>query len=413
MLFVLCSIAAAAQERGYHPFCEEGKVWTKDYFNALSNKWYHNTTKLEGDTLIGGKHCMKVYANNIYRGAFFEEEHHTFFINPDDTELKLVYDFSLQVGDQIETTILHTNQEQTLTVTAVDEVKYGNNTTKRLTLKSDNGRFEWIEGVGHKYGPLQKECYSLPGSVTSLPIGLCSVKGQFVYWADETGVSQKEKIPFVAENKHWLVNDELTNGTMHYLMQGDTIIAGQTAKRMFCDEEYLGAFYSKGRLTYFIPKGTETAHLYYNFSLSSAGEQTTVWHDGQYAQIYRKGIVMDPGLGAWGGRLFFMYIEDGDQSIKDTFSEMLSKVAGEWSDGIGSLRGPMNNWIHPLEEKSQTLLACWTPDEIIYDPNGLVAAHFTTITSAPAPTPTYDLSGRKVAPNAHSIYIEAGKKVVR
>lgn len=397
-------LTITAQGQKFHRFCEEGKVWLNDYFQVISNTWYHNITKLDGDTVIAGKECLKAYVNDTYRGAFFDEGYRTFYILPEHTEPKLVYDFSLQIGDQIVATILHTNTEENLVVTDVKEVQYGENTLKSITVKNGKAQYEWIEGVGHKYGPLPGWYYVFPGSARSSDkqIGLCSVKGSFLYWKDELSGGTAN---FTAENKHWLVSNSLTDETEIYLMQGDTIIAGQKAKRMFYDGEYIGAFFDEGSKTFFIPQNEENAYLYYNFADPYEGLCKTVWHKGKYAHLFIKKL-----SDWWTSQHNFMYIEGEDLSTKDSFQENIQKASGKWYRGIGSLSGPMNNWNYPLEEQSQTLLACWTPDELIYDPMNI-----TNITSPP----TYGSSSSKVfnlmgiKANQQGIVIENGRKVLR
>lgn len=410
-LFVCCAALCSAQTGEMRPFCENGKVWTKDYCNVLNQmKWYHNVTKLDGDTIIGSHTCMKAYVNGTYRGAFFDEGCRTFYIRPNSTEKKLVYDFALEEGDEVTATILVADKEHKMKVVAVDYVDYGASHLKRITLADGEERFEWIEGVGHKYGPLQSWCYDLPGNAKYPQVSLCSVNGSFLFWGDEKSMPQVERTPFTAEGKHWLVRNSVTKEERHYSMSGDTIIAGQCAKRMFCGEEYVGAFYDYDNKTYFFLKGNEAAFLYYNFAITSDADRTTLWHNGRWAQLFNKG--MDDMAHF---RLRFMYVENGDDNADASGCDILNTESCEWIEGIGSLRGPMANFaLHDTMEYADELFACWAPNGMLYDPHNLAGLRDVLNAECSLAT-TYDLSGRKLSgdTNHHGVVIENGRKVMR
>lgn len=408
----LFCLKAMAQDIDYRPFSEEGKVWTNDYFQLVSGTWYHNLTKLDGDTIIGEKTCLKAYVNGNYRGAFFDEGYRTFYISPESTEPRLVYDFSLKVGDKVTATILTTYTEENLTVTAVGVVKCGENNLKCMTLKNGKAQYEWVEGVGHKYGPLPWIYFDFPGGAPSSrkQIKLCAVKGKFLYWLDDF---YDNRSSFVAEDKHWLVSNSLNGETEHYLMQGDTIIAGQKAKRMFCNDIYLGGFFDEGGYIHFIPKDCETAYPYYNFSIGSTGDCRTVWRDGKYVRLYINNARMMSGLSTDIYKYHFINIEGEDLCTKDTFYDGIYKPYGEWCKQLGALSGPMDYWRNPTEKQERTLLACWTPDGILYDANGISAIRGINTPDNSYQT-VFDLNGNRLNhPAPHGIAIENGRKILR
>ena len=110
LLFLLCFIQVSlfAQENNYHPFVEEGKVWNMYYHNDLmhlQDPTYYYHYFIEGDTLIAGQNCKKLYAFNenndnqtMYKMALFESEGKVYFIPCGSTENYILYDFTIPVS---------------------------------------------------------------------------------------------------------------------------------------------------------------------------------------------------------------------------------------------------------------------------------------------------------------------------
>ncbi len=424
MLFALCAIAAVAQEREYRPFCEEGKTWHTDYYYLLSGDWSSAVTCLKGDTLIAGRSCKKCYTGDLYGGAFYDNGSCTYYIAPNSTKSEKIYDFSVSTGDAIEVVSLYENEKKHFIVTDTKEMTRSGLTFKEITL-TDGSKYEdgsaclwtWIEGVGNNSGPLQSSAYSM----SFAPVTSCTVSGETLYTSDEPfHLSNAEEIaeghfdftfrPFTQENKHWVVKRQKESQYVEYMLGGDTVIAGQSCKKMFEDKEYIGAFFDSNKYhTYFIPKETDVPYLYYNFCLWE-GNSTHVWQDGITAYLYCSYPGSFNNTNHTLLKMRFVHL----LNEADNEGTLLKEHASDWAEGIGSLNGPMVNFSLPSSaETSDELLACWTPDEIIYDPQGLAAAHFTTIPTTSV-SPTYDLSGRRMSsPHARGIYIEGGKKVVR
>ena len=86
----------------YHPMLREGKKW-----NYKKKEWTLNGTReaffsyiLRGDTLIGGRQCLKMFLINesgdTYAGAWYEEDRRVYQVKPGTTNLMLQYDFNIQ-----------------------------------------------------------------------------------------------------------------------------------------------------------------------------------------------------------------------------------------------------------------------------------------------------------------------------
>ncbi len=150
------------------PFVQDGKQWM--YFGSRpeTNPYkkedgaYYGTYYyyLQGDTIIGDISCLKLYyeeergnLSELYEGAMYEEEGRVYFIPEGKTTAALLYDFSCQVGDSIETF------GGTMMVENIKTVGYDGKTYKVISVqdtKSWTGA--WIEGVGSKYDLLALTC---------------------------------------------------------------------------------------------------------------------------------------------------------------------------------------------------------------------------------------------------------------
>ena len=162
--------------------------------------------------------------------------------------------------------------------------------------------------------------------------------------------------PFIEEGKVWAVRVYSDNAshnqyTEYLYFEGDTIINGQTAKRMLCDRvdskydtigEYVGAWYEQDKKVYYAGNRQQQFKLLYDFTLSS-GDIISISDFDKYVVDKKSGSI--PGF-------------------KGTYYEL----GGEerWFEGVGSESWPFNN--HPRHVVGHTgiLLGCAVGDEIIY-----------------------------------------------
>ena len=146
----------------YHPLVVRGgKKWTyhHDTFENVYDYYYI----LEGDTVIAGKNCLKMYSENKdnqveirYEGALYEEPYEevgkVYCFYPEENEATVLYDFDCQVGDTL--TIGNVN----LVTQAIDSVSVVGMSRKRYDfqaqMQEENdepfviGIVSWIEGIG-------------------------------------------------------------------------------------------------------------------------------------------------------------------------------------------------------------------------------------------------------------------------
>ena len=163
--------------------------------------------------------------------------------------------------------------------------------------------------------------------------------------------------PFVEDGKVWIVrvySDNLSHDqwTEYLYIDGDTIINGQSAKRMLCDRvdseydtigEYVGAWYEQDKKVYF---GLNKFDLLYDFTLSSG--------DSICLSDYTKYVVNKSygGISGFKGA-YYEFLYNGD-------------VMDRWFEGVGSESWPyINNWWGHVGHTG-ALLACFVGDEIVY-----------------------------------------------
>lgn len=161
--------------------------------------------------------------------------------------------------------------------------------------------------------------------------------------------------PFVEDGKVWAVK-VVSDGPPaeewieYYYFDGDTIVNGQTAKRMLCDRitsrqktsgEYVGAWYEQNKKVYFAASGKQQFELLYDFSLINY--DTMPSPDGSTWVVYK-----------WTG------IYPG---FKGTYFTLGQEF---WYEGVGSNSWPFVNHPWGYDGDKGVLLECSVGDEVIY-----------------------------------------------
>ena len=172
---------------------------------------------------------------------------------------------------------------------------------------------------------------------------------------------QNEYRQFVEDGKVWIVKVESDGWpkeewTDYYYLDGDTIVAGQTAKRMMCVKgegiefgvgniepiesvRYIGAWYEKDKKVYFASKQQETFELLYDFTLATGDS-----------------ILFN------GNMLIVNKVSGGIQGFKGTYYKIGDTE--RWLEGVGSENCPHANFT--WNGNKGTLIACTVDDEVIY-----------------------------------------------
>jgi hypothetical protein len=173
---------------------------------------------------------------------------------------------------------------------------------------------------------------------------------------------QNEYRQFVEDGKIWIVKVE-SNGwpkeewIEYYYFDGDTIIGGQTAKRMMCVKgeslgfgvenieaveniKYIGAWYEQDKKVYYAGRNQEQFELFYDFTLSTGDS------------------ILMPNHDTW----LVEKVSGGIQGFKGTYYEIGDTE--RWLEGVGSETFPQANF--RWNGNIGALIACCVGDEVIY-----------------------------------------------
>jgi len=161
----------------YCHIIDTNRIWITQITGAFVAESSFNTFFLDGDTIINNKSYKKVYNHSVNSADTISMPDTTLVVNPEDTIIysaavredtsnmkvysvftndtieKLMYDFSLNIGDSV---ILYNNahNENLGIVQEIDYIKVDNICRKRLQLKSSACFDFWIEGLGSTNGLL-------------------------------------------------------------------------------------------------------------------------------------------------------------------------------------------------------------------------------------------------------------------
>ena len=163
--------------------------------------------------------------------------------------------------------------------------------------------------------------------------------------------------PMIEDGKVWAVKvfaDGMPTRQWieYYYLDGDTIVNGQTAKRMLVASEqdtsgkYVGAWYEQDKKVYYADKGKQQFELLYDFTLSTGD---TTYEDEYMMYVVNK---MSGGIPGFKGT-YYVFLHNGD-------------VMNRWLEGVGSESYPYINTMSGLVGRTGVLLVCKVGDEIIY-----------------------------------------------
>ena len=140
----LFSLAANSQEI-YESFLQDGKVWTFSDDNYWIDKHEKFTMFIQGDTIIDGNACKKVYRNDLNNYQYaLSEDSKAIYIYFNGREKEMLYDFNKEVGDKF----LADYDEEIIGV--IDTVKVGERFFRRF-ISENVEKIVWIEGIGGQF----------------------------------------------------------------------------------------------------------------------------------------------------------------------------------------------------------------------------------------------------------------------
>ena len=199
LLLTLLPMSSWAQENDL-PLVEQGKKWTYHHANFEYVWDYHYT--LEGDTVVAGKNCLKMYSDNkddkgeiCYEGALFEEGKKVYCVYPEKDEANLLYDFDCRVGDTLKIGNVDLITLSIDTIVSLDTIVgivckgerydfqaqwYDEDTGEPFVM----GTLSWVKGVGATLDFFNM--LPLAGNYNSLVA--CEVNGDVLYLSSATAI---------------------------------------------------------------------------------------------------------------------------------------------------------------------------------------------------------------------------------
>jgi hypothetical protein len=230
----------------------EGKTWTTVFDNLNPSALTQYKYYLKGDTVIDNTHCTKMFSAKgsdaaQYIGAMREDGRKVYLYERGKTEARLLYDFSLKVGDPVVA-----DSKYPCKVESIEEVTVKGRKLKKMNLLETatneympepvETRWSWLEGVGSYMrpvdnGPFYVGCYEYLLS--------CQGKGETLYYNDDYNHGPQ----FVKEGKSWTAwrgGDDY----FYYKLKGDTTINDTIYKKMYCNDKYVYCVRQQGMKVY-------------------------------------------------------------------------------------------------------------------------------------------------------------------
>ena len=233
-------------------------------------------------------------------------------------------------------------------------------------------------------------------------VAIAKAKGWVVYYENNTGDSLPyEGIevtpeiayrPFIEEDKVWKVGvwpEKLVKIVDYLYFDGDTIVNGQTAKRMLRDRvtakewesqnierEYVGALYEKDKKVYCMNVYDNDFELLYDFSLN-VGDTINLYDFIVYGDDGIRGVVTKRatgGLNGFKGNYLDIQAtwEDKYWSEEDMMEiPVVYNQINHWLEGVGSYYPPLDPRFISFRSPFMTggwfvLMSCSIGDEVIY-----------------------------------------------
>jgi hypothetical protein len=247
IILLTCLPLISFAQDSYENLVVDGKSWTTVFDNlgpkALTQYKYY----LKGDTVIDNTHCTKMYkaeGNDAaqYIGAMREDGKKVYLYERGKTEAKLLYDFSLKVGDSF---VSSTGVKST--VTSIGTATFKDKLLKKINLletENESEKYEWsmLEGVGGFGDPSYSGPF-YPGNYEYLLT--CQGNNGTLYYNDDYNRGPQ----FVKEGKSWTAWWGGDN-YFYYKLKGDTTINDTTYKKMYCNDKYLYCVRQQGMKIY-------------------------------------------------------------------------------------------------------------------------------------------------------------------
>ena len=305
LAFICCAVTMQADSV---KFLEDGKEWVYEFTNPIAENQVRYV--ISGDTVINGVACKRlvIYGKHhweyrtddgkpFYKGALYEDGQKVYFFRPETTEAVLLYDFGLSVGDKAVVAGFDPFKEKMeVLVTGERTVVVNGHNLRLLQFTSDFGTSDgsysyggwWLEGAGGRTNliPVSNALCWYWDELRSVTLDGEPVDVFKILRNQENGNRMAYR-PFLSDNKQWrytfyhFEEYEDENGEKNYeeqafdekyFLKGDTVINGQTWRKMYYQiadrtPVYEGAWREEGKKVFRILKGENLTGLIYDFNM--------------------------------------------------------------------------------------------------------------------------------------------------
>jgi len=243
--------------------------------------WY----ELNGDTVIAGQECLKMYSENrfnngevSYEGAFYERGKKVYYFAPEKDEAVLLYDFSCQIGDSVKTDL------RDMIVSNIYIEKNGARDLRMTELIVDSpykqdplDRVRWIEGVGS----IMDFFAMIPATGNYCSLKACEVNGEILYQYIQPKQTAEGYHEMGIEGKIWnyIHHFEDESGVhetpYRYVVKGDTVIGRTVCKKVYYQDDTTERFaftlIESGREAVRLNPGNNIGTALYDFGRDDIG----------------------------------------------------------------------------------------------------------------------------------------------
>jgi hypothetical protein len=378
----------------YRLLVEEGKRWTyvrtPDH-PAYSPYFYEYY--LEGDTVIGGQKCLKLFSENeyndnkvIYKGSLYEEDKKVYAFLPEQGTADLLYDFGCEVDDEI------CVSEGRMLVTDIIQREYDGMTLRfyNLLWLSDDGMHNvdgcvWVEGIGGLIDFFQ----TVPTIGSSKWLYRCEVNGEALYRYEyvQPKYTEEDYHEMAIEGKTWnYIHHYIDEKGTHveepysYVVKGDTIIEQKICKKLYYQdsqtERFVCALWETGRDLMKRPSGSDSWQRTYQFGRTDIG-RVFDWDSKQgtgrvFWMLHDRDTITVNGMDYYRLTFYSKTIDGGTTGMLTTIEDGPDVWHEIWVEGVGSELNGIEDPVHekPLNNEDYTrFVSCYEDGVCIFTAN--------------------------------------------
>ena len=400
-LFLLSVLSVVASKVvAQDPIAMDGKEWNIRtghyiYFSDI-RMW------IDGDTIVDGMACKKLYKHTKQLWEGGEESLEIGYCRQDGEKYyqngELMFDLGLQVGDTFAL-----DNYITYTVINVGDIVLKDGVPRKCLTVTDDTDAQpdiynsdvWIEGVGSLRMGIYSNDFVSAGQIKTLLN--CLHNGLQIYYHD----------PIAADGKEWTFRTlDASPLEIRMWIDGDTIVDNRACKKI-CkhtrgldgQETFEVGFCWQDDKQYW-----QNDRLLFDFGIDRYDYFFGVDNNSEYASF--RYVVASGDTILYDG-LTRRYVVVSEQIEPELVTPENTDI---WVEGIGSLKTGIFDYNTLREGEEIELLSCTYNGVYLFKKIG-ADINISCPRPSMAPTPYYDLMGRKVSNPTRGIYIKDGKKI--